>query len=103
VPATELRVSGGAASVTVWNQIKADVTGVPVVQVAGDSTSAGTAMLAGLGAGVYRDPAEAAAACYRPAARAEPDPANREVYDEMYQRYQDLAGSPIVRRAPEEG
>ena len=102
VPATELRVSGGAASVTVWNQIKADVTGIPVVQVAGDSTSAGTAMLAGLGAGVYRDPAEAAAACYRPVRSAEPDPANRGLYDDLYQRYMVLVGAPIVRRAPEE-
>jgi xylulokinase len=102
VPATELRVSGGAAGIMVWNQIKADVTGVPVVQVAGDSTSAGTAMLAGLGAGVYRDPAEAAAACYRPAGRAEPNPAHRALYDEMYQRYLNLIGSPIVRRAPRE-
>jgi sugar (pentulose or hexulose) kinase len=88
--------------VTVWNQIKADVTGVPVVQVAGDSTSAGTAMLAGLGAGVYRDPAEAAAACYRPVRSAEPDPANRALYDDMYLRYMVLVGAPMVRRAPEE-
>jgi xylulokinase len=103
VPATELRVSGGAASSTVWNQIKADVTGIPVVQVAGDSTSAGTAMLAGLGAGVYRDPAQAAAACYRPVRSAEPNPANRALYDDMYLRYMVLVGAPIVRRAPEEG
>ena len=102
VPATELRVSGGAASSTVWNQIKAEVTGIPVVQVAGDSTSAGTAMLAGLGAGVYRDPAEAAAACYRPVRSAEPNPANRAMYDDMFMRYMVLVGAPMVRRAPEE-
>ncbi len=34
VPATELRVSGGGAGAAVWNQIKADVTGIPVVRVA---------------------------------------------------------------------
>ena len=101
VPATELRVSGGAAASTVWNQIKADVTGIPVVQVAGDSTSAGTAMLAGLGAGVYRDPAQAAAACYRPVRSAEPNPANRALYDDMYLRYMVLVGAPMVRRAEE--
>jgi sugar (pentulose or hexulose) kinase len=67
-----------------------------VVRIAGDSTAAGAAMLAGLGAGVYRDAAEAAAACYRPAGRAEPDPANRGRYDELYRRYQDLIGSPAV-------
>jgi methylphosphotriester-DNA--protein-cysteine methyltransferase len=60
-------------------------------------------MLAGLGAGVYRDAAEAIAAGYRPAGRAEPNPANRGLYDEMYGRYQALIGSPVVRPAPAGG
>ncbi len=96
-PATELRVSGGGAGMAVWNQIKADVTGIPVVRVAGDSTAAGAAMLAGLGAGVYRDAAEAVAAGYRPLGRAEPDPAHRALYDDLYERYQALTGSQVVR------
>jgi sugar (pentulose or hexulose) kinase len=81
----------------VWNQIKADVTGIPVVRVAGDSTAAGAAMLAGLGAGIYRDAAEAVAAGYRPASQAEPDPAHRALYDDLYQRYTELVGSQVVR------
>ena len=96
-PATELRVSGGGAGLAVWNQIKADVTGIPVERVAGDSTAAGAAMLAGLGAGIYRDAAEAVAAGYRPAGRAEPDPAHRALYDDLYQRYLELLGSRVVR------
>jgi xylulokinase len=100
VPATELRVSGGGAAVAAWNQIKADVSGIPVVRVAGDSTAAGAAMLAGLGAGVYRDPAEAVAAGYRPAATAEPDPANQARYDELYARYRALTGSDVARSGP---
>ena len=83
-PATELRVSGGGAGMAVWNQIKADVAGIPVVRVAGDSTAAGAAMLAGLGAGVYAD-------------GAEPDPAHRALYDDLYERYQALTGSQVVR------
>jgi sugar (pentulose or hexulose) kinase len=96
-PATELRVSGGGAGLAAWNQIKADVTGIPVTRVAGDSTAAGAAMLAGLGAGVYADAAEAVAAGYRPLGRAEPDPAHRALYDDLYQRYQALLGSQAVR------
>jgi sugar (pentulose or hexulose) kinase len=96
-PATELRVSGGGAGMAVWNQIKADVTGIPVVRVAGDSTAAGAAMLAGLGAGVYADAAEAVAAGYRPLGRAEPDPARRALYEDLYERYQALTGSQVVR------
>jgi xylulokinase len=96
-PATELRVSGGGAGLAVWNQIKADVTGIPVMRVAGDSTAAGAAMLAGLGAGIYRDAAEAVAAGYRPAGRAEPDPAHRALYDDLYARYAELLRSRVVR------
>jgi xylulokinase len=96
-PATELRVSGGGAGLAVWNQIKADVTGIPVLRVAGDSTAAGAAMLAGLGAGIYRDAAEAVAAGYRPAGRAEPDPAHRALYDDLYARYAELLRSRVVR------
>lgn len=91
--ATELRVSGGGARIALWNQIKADVTGTPVVCVPGDSTAAGTAMLAGLGAGVYQDVAQAVAAAYRPGPVAEPDPRHRGLYDEMYGRYLALTGS----------
>src|SRR5689334_8458957 len=96
-PPTELRVSGGGAGMAVWNQIKADVTGIPVVRVAGDSTAAGAAMLAGLGAGIYRDAAEAVSAGYRPLGRAEPDPAHRALYDDLYERYQALTGSRVAR------
>ena len=96
-PATELRVSGGGAGMAVWNQIKADVTGIPVTRVAGDCTAAGAALLAGLGTGLYRDAAEAVAAGYRPAGQADPDPAHRARYDDLYQRYQTLTASPVTR------
>jgi xylulokinase len=91
--ATELRISGGGARIALWNQIKADVTGTPVVCVPGDSTAAGAAALAGLGAKIYTDPAQAVNAVYRPGPAAEPDPRNRGLYDEMYARYQALTGS----------
>jgi xylulokinase len=85
--ATELRVSGGAARIALWNQIKADVTGIPVVRIPGDSTAAGTALLAGLGAGVYTNVEQAVAVAYRPGPVAEPDPRLRGRYDDLYARY----------------
>ena len=103
VPPTELRVSGGGAGMAVWNQIKADVAGIPVVRVAGDSTAAGTALLAGLGAGVYADAADAVASGYRPEGRWDPDPARRELYADLYARYQALIGSPVARPEAKEG
>jgi sugar (pentulose or hexulose) kinase len=64
-----------------------------VVCVPGDSTAAGTAALAGLGAGVYTDPAQAVAAVYRPGPAAEPNQRLRGLYDDMYARYQALTES----------
>ena len=64
-----------------------DVTGIPVICVPGDSTAAGTAMLAGLGAGVYEDISQAIKAAYRPGPVAEPDPRHRGLYDDLYGRY----------------
>ena len=40
---------------------------------------------------------EAVAAGYRPLGRAEPDPAHRTLYDDLYERYQALLGSRVVR------
>src|SRR5438477_418770 len=48
-PATELRISGGDTRLATWNQIKADVTGLPVTTVPGDAAVTGVAMLTGLG------------------------------------------------------
>jgi sugar (pentulose or hexulose) kinase len=96
-------VSGGGAGLGTWNQIKADVLGVPVIRVAGDATAAGAAMLAGLGTGVYRNAGEATSAGYRPGLRVEPSAQNRERYDEIYARYRALIGSPLVRMDYPEG
>src|SRR5581483_6167878 len=97
LPASKSITNRALFLAALWNQIKADVTGIPVTRVAGDSTAAGAAMLAGLGAGIYRDAAEAVAAGYRPAGRAEPDPVRRALYDDLYARYTGLLGSRVVR------
>ena len=96
-PAAELRVSGQAAGLSTWNQIKADVLGVPVLHVPGDATAAGVAMLAGIGAGVYSGPGEAVAAACHPAEPVLPAPASAERYDAIYQRYRAVLASDLAR------
>ena len=95
-PATELRVSGGNSRIATWNRIKADVLGIPVVRVPGDATSAGAALLAGLGVGAYRDAAEAVAVAGRPEPPIEPDPAAHERYNELYRGYRALVASRAI-------
>jgi xylulokinase len=98
-PATELRVSGRAANLRTWNQIKADVLGIPVVRVPGDATAAGVALLAGLGVGVYASPEAAIAAGCRLDSPVEPDARNHERYQAIYERYRAVVASPTVRVA----
>jgi xylulokinase len=95
-PATEMRVSGRAASLQTWNQIKADVLGIPVRRVPGDATTAGVAMLAGLGVGVYPDPESAVAIACRPDAPAHPDPANHDRYASIYEHYRTVVASSTL-------
>jgi sugar (pentulose or hexulose) kinase len=100
-PVTELRVSGGDTRLATWNRIKADVTGLVVRTIPGDAATAGVAMLAGLGAAVYRDPADAIARCVRPSPSIEPDHEAVDWYAPAYRSYQALVESSVVRR--EEG
>jgi len=87
-PATEIHSHGGGARSPLWNQVKADACGLPVVTLEGeDAAVRGDAMLAGVAVGVYPDLAAAAAAFVAPGARFEPDPATRAAYDDAYDRY----------------
>ena len=89
--ATEIRSHGGGARSALWNQIKADVCGLPVVTLEGeDAAVRGDAMTAGVAVGVYPDLAAAGAALVATSARFEPNPAVRAVYDAAYERYQRL-------------
>jgi xylulokinase len=89
--AAEIRSHGGGARSRLWNQIKADVCGLPVVTLAGeDAAVRGDAMLAGVAVGVYPDLAAAEAALVATKDRFDPDPANRGAYDEAYDRYNRL-------------
>jgi xylulokinase len=89
--ATEIRSHGGGARSALWNQVKADVCGLPVVTLRGeDAAVRGDAMLAGVAAGVFAQLDEASTAMVTTEARFEPDPANRVVYDDAYGTYIDL-------------
>ena len=102
-PVTELRVSGGDTRMGSWGQIKADVLGIPVRTVPGDATVTGVAMLAGLGADVYADPAEAIARCVRMEPATEPDGSMHAAYAEARTDHRALMASPIARRRPAAG
>jgi xylulokinase len=93
IPATEMRVSGRPASLRTWNHIKADVLGIPLSRVAGDATTSGVAMLAGIGVGIYPDAASAIAIACRPDPPIEPDLAHHDQYTTLYEHYRSVVAS----------
>ncbi len=89
-PVSRLRAIGGGAKSDLWLQIQADILDAVVERpVVDEGPAYGAALLAGVGAGWYRTPHEAA---QHVAVQAtyEPNPETREVYDETYQLYRDL-------------
>jgi xylulokinase len=87
-PAAEVRSHGGGARSALWNQIKADASGLPVVTLQGDDAAVrGDAMLAGVAAGIFPDLSAASSAMVAVKDRYEPDPATRAAYDDAYGRY----------------
>ncbi|MCY2930813.1 MAG: FGGY family carbohydrate kinase [Planctomycetota bacterium] len=78
---TEIVLFGGGARSSLWNQIKADVLGVPHVALARDDMSTlGAALVAGAAVGIYSDLTAAAQALPRQSTRFEPDPRRHDFY-----------------------
>jgi xylulokinase len=100
VPMTEVRSMGGGARSDLWLQIKADVTGLPLVRMEEEETSTlGAAMLAAVRCGDYPDLSAAADGMVRLGRRFEPDRASVEVYEQSFTLYNELyrALSPVFR------
>ena len=84
----ELRVVGGGAKSPLWNQMKADVTGLPVsVPEITETTALGAAFLALVGTRAYASLKEASDRIVRIRERIDPDPSTRSAYTEAYERY----------------
>lgn len=87
----EVRVVGGGARSALWNQIKADVLGLPYVQLNRSEAGAlGSAVLAGYGVGVFTDLAEAVGRFTLPAERCTPNPEHTRSYQPQAAFYRAL-------------
>ncbi|MGH2513348.1 MAG: xylulokinase, partial [Candidatus Limnocylindrales bacterium] len=87
----DLRVSGGPAQSPVWNQLKADVTGLAVaVPRVAETAVLGAAILAAVGIGAQPNLPTATRAMVAIERRLEPDPLRRATYDEVYEVYAGL-------------
>lgn len=86
-PHSEITVIGGATQATSLLQVKADITGysIKVPQIA-EAAATGAALLAGMGANVFRSGEEAAAAVRHTVEIYEPDTRAVEVYNTIYEQ-----------------
>ena len=80
-------VIGGGAKAPLWRQITADALGMTLVHTESSDSSLGSAMLAGLAAGVFKTPKEAVKACIRVIGKTEPNPENTEKYKKIFEEY----------------
>jgi xylulokinase len=98
-----LRVIGGGARSAVWNQIMADVFGIPVhrLTLLEEATSMGAAAAGGVGAGIWRDFSKVDE-MVQIASEAKPRAEVRALYDELSgifdESYAALDGASIFRR-----
>jgi xylulokinase len=87
----EMRSVGGCSRSDLWNQIKADVLGLPVLLPRTSVGSPfGAAILAGMGSGAFPDVRKSLAEMVRLDRRFEPNPANHERYTRIYQVFRDI-------------
>ena len=84
----EVRIWGGGAKSDLWNQIAADVYGIPAARTAiPEAGLVGAAICAGVGVGIFSSAQEGARSMVRVEHRYEPDPGLRSRYDEMFDLY----------------
>lgn len=95
-----LRVVGGGSKNLLWNQLRADVCGLPVTTIEqSEATVLGAAMFAFVGAGIFPDIAAAQETMVGTTQVFEPS-ANAEAYEELFARYAALPEllSPFYRQ-----
>ena len=99
----QIRVTGGGAKSPLWRQIQADIFDAEVVCMNIDEgPGAGAAIMAGVGAGYFKDVAEGCRAILSLGDITVPIRENVKVYDDFYQTYHDLYGhlrAPFARQA----
>ena len=86
-----LRATGGSANSLLWTQIKADITGKDFIVPYSDmATVLGTALLTGVGVGMYKDFEEAVSLTIKEERIHKAAPGRWDIYDKNYQVYKSL-------------
>ncbi len=91
IPVNEIRVLGGGSKSDSWNQIKADITGKPIITTENsDAACLGAAIICGVATGLFSDTVSAVDHMVSEKKRFEPDAENHRMYMELYGQYKKL-------------
>jgi xylulokinase len=86
--------AGGGANSLLWRQMMADIMGFEITRNnSTESGALGVAILAGVGAGVYKDVAGACDSIIKKRDSLAYNQDNKDLYEEMYKIYRSLYGS----------
>jgi xylulokinase len=83
----EIRLMGGGSKSKLWSRIICDVFNLPVVLPGNSDASFGSALLAGVGIGIFQDEHTAVKQCARTARSLCPIPENADLYDGLFRKY----------------
>ena len=88
---SEVRASGGGAKSSLWLQMQADIYNANVVTTNVSETGCvGAAILAGIGAGHFKDAKEACDQMIKPISVTKPNSKHVAMYEDYYQTYRSL-------------
>ncbi len=91
LPIESIRLGGGGARAALWQQVQADIYGMPVDIVAAEEGPAyGAALLAGVGASMWPSVETACETAVRVAKRVEPDKTRMALMDRQYAAFRKL-------------
>jgi xylulokinase len=100
IEAKEIRVLGGGAKSSLWNSIKADITAKPIVSLRNEEcATSGSAILAGVAAGVYSSLEEAIGIVVKEKERFFPRKENEEIYKKAYKKYLEVYEKCFAKRS----
>ena len=81
---------GGGTKGELWRQMTADVLGITLKTTESSDSSLGSAMLAGIAAGVFKDPTDAVGKCVKSKFITVPNPENTEKYRAVFTEYKKI-------------
>ncbi len=96
----EAIIIGGGGKSPLWRQMIADSLGITLLEMKYADSSFGSAMLAGVAMGIFKDPQSAVKTCNKVVSQTYPNKENTEKYRKLFKRYKAIqkALEPIYNR-----